>query len=366
MMIDRRMYKDFDVMLATMALVIFILGLLTIWSSTQAKGLPFAQSYVLKQLMWFGVGMIFFIIVIKVSYHKFLDMAYIIYAVNVLLLVFVLIMGHARLGAQRWFSIAGFAFQPSEFMKISLILALSAYVGQKKGSMESLENLIVPTALLVIPFVLVLLQPDLGTALLLVPIFFAILLVGGAKLKYLTRMILLGIAFMPVFWHLLRGYQKQRLMVFINPNVDPLGAGYTIIQSKIAIGSGGLIGKGWLNGTQNQLNFIPERHTDFIFSVIGEEWGFLGAIVLVLLYLLIIYRAFDIGNLTSDRYGKCMATGIAVLLSLQVVINIGMTIGLMPVVGIPLPLVSYGGSSLLATIIAIGLLLNIGMRRSTF
>ena len=180
-------------------------------------------------------------------------------------------MGHVRLGAQRWFSIFGFAFQPSEFMKISLVLALSAYVGQKKGAMESLESLIVPTILMAIPFVLVLLQPDLGTALLLVPVFFAILFVGGARPKYLIRMILFGLACMPVFWHFLRGYQKQRLLVFINPNADPLGAGYTIIQSKIAVGSGGLIGKGWLNGTQNQLNFIPERHTDFIFSVIGEE-----------------------------------------------------------------------------------------------
>jgi len=155
-------------------------------------------------------------------------------------------------------------------------------------------------------------------------------------------------------------------LVFMNPNVDPLGAGYTIIQSKIAIGSGGLFGRGWLAGTQNQLNFLPERHTDFIFSVIGEEWGFLGAMALVLLYLLIIKRAFNIANSTSDMYGKAIAFGIGVMLSLQVIINIGMTVGLMPVVGIPLPLISYGGSSLLTTLVAIGLLLNVGMRRSTF
>jgi rod shape determining protein RodA len=155
-------------------------------------------------------------------------------------------------------------------------------------------------------------------------------------------------------------------MVFVDPNIDPLGAGYTIIQSKIAIGSGGLLGKGWLNGTQNQLNFIPERHTDFIFSVIGEEWGFFGALALILLYFMIIQRAFDTAHKTSDRYGQCIAMGVAVLLSIQVIINISMTMGLMPVVGIPLPLVSYGGSSLLSTMIAVGFLLNVGMRRSTF
>ncbi|MCX5677673.1 MAG: rod shape-determining protein RodA [Candidatus Omnitrophica bacterium] len=366
MIIDKRKYKDFDAILLTLAFVIFLIGLLAIHSATQAKNLTLHEGYAFRQLTWLGIGILFLAVTIRVSYHKILDIAYVLYIINILLLVLVLIMGHIRLGAQRWFSIGGFAFQPSEFMKISFILALSSYVGQKKGAMESLESLIIPFILFAVPFVLVLLQPDLGTALLLVPVFFAILLVGGAKPKYLIWAILLGLACMPVFWHFLRDYQKQRLLVFINPNVDPLGAGYTIIQSKIAVGSGGLIGKGWLNGTQNQLNFIPERHTDFIFSVIGEEWGFLGALALILLYLFIVHRAFNIGNLTSDRYGKCIATGIAVLLSLQVIINIGMTIGLMPVVGIPLPLVSYGGSSLLATLVAVGLLLNVGMRRSTF
>ena len=232
--------------------------------------------------------------------------------------------------------------------------------------MEDIKSLIVPCVLLAIPFGLVLLQPDLGTALLLVPIFLSIMLVAGARPRYLVGMILLGLTGLPFFWQILREYQRQRLLVFLNPNIDPLGAGYTIIQSKIAIGSGGLLGKGWTHGTQNQLNFLPERHTDFIFSVIGEEWGFLGAAALVFLYFLIIKRAFNIASLTSDLYGKSIATGVAVMLGLQVVVNIGMTVGLMPVVGVPLPLVSYGGSSLISTLVAIGLLLNVGMRRSTF
>ena len=366
MIYKRSVYRDFDKLLLAIVFFIFLIGLLSIHSATQAKGLYFSESYVFKQVIWMAISLIFLITAIKVSYQKFIDTAYLLYGLNVLLLVLVLILGRTRLGAQRWFSIGSFAFQPSEFIKLSLILVLAQYAGVKRGSMSDLKSLIIPCVLVGIPFILVLLQPDLGTALLLVPIFFAILILGGANFKYIITMILIGLAGLPFFWHALREYQRHRLLVFVNPNIDPLGAGYTIIQSKIAIGSGGLFGKGWLAGTQNQLNFLPERHTDFIFSVIGEEWGFIGAVVLVLLYFIIVSKAFNISALTTDRYGKAIATGIAVMLALQVIINIGMTIGLMPVVGVPLPLVSYGGSSLLATMVAIGLLLNVGMRRSTF
>lgn len=366
MMLKRPISKDFDKALLLVALLVFIIGALTIYSATQARNLPFAESFLVKQLVWMAVAIFFMIIMILISYHRFIDIAYLVYGINVALLVLVLVLGKARLGAQRWFSIGGFAFQPSEFIKISLILALSAYVGSKKDAMSRPGNLIIPCILVGIPFSLVLLQPDLGTGLLLVPIFLSILFIGGANIKYLIGMIAAGLAAAPVFWHFLRGYQKQRLLVFIDPNIDPLGSGYTIIQSKIAAGSGGPIGKGWLNGTQNQLNFLPERHTDFIFSVVGEEFGFIGASALVLLYFVLVNKAFTISNTTSDMYGKCVATGVGVLIAMQVVINIGMTIGLMPVVGIPLPLVSYGGSSLLSTMMAIGLILNTGMRRSTF
>ena len=366
MRFNKRQFKDFDTTLLVITFFIFAMGVLAIYSATQAKNLPFGESYIARQLSWMAIGIALLYIVVKVSYQKFIDLAYVIYGINIVLLMLVLVLGHVRLGAQRWFVIGGFAFQPSEFIKLSLMLVLANYVGSRKGQMSGLGNLAAPCLLLFIPFVLVLMQPDLGTALLLLPIFFGILLIGGADVKYILGMIAIGLAGLPFFWHALRDYQRQRLLVFINPNIDPLGAGYTIIQSKIAVGSGGLFGKGWLAGTQNQLNFLPERHTDFIFSVIGEEWGFIGALALVVLYYLIVKRAFNIGSLTTEMYGKAIATGIAILLALQVVINIGMTIGLMPVVGIPLPLASYGGSSLLATMIAIGLLLNVGMRRSTF
>jgi len=363
---EPRLYRDFDVKFSLMVLAVCLVGLITIYSATQSMSMPFNESYTMRQANWMALAATLALVVINVSYQRFIDISYMLYAVNVLLLTAVLAMGSIRLGAQRWFSIGTFAFQPSEFMKLSLILALANYIGSRKEAMSSARSLIVPVILMAIPFGLVILQPDLGTALLLVPVFFAMLFAGGARMRYLVIMAAAGLASMPFFWHLLRGYQKQRLLVFINPNIDPLGAGYTIIQSKIAIGSGGIFGKGWLAGTQSQLNFLPERHTDFIFSVIGEEWGLLGALGLLSLYFMISNRSFRIASLTHDVYGRLVATGIAVMISLQVIINIGMTTGLMPVVGIPLPLVSYGGSSLVATILAMALLLNIAMRRSRF
>jgi len=366
MLFNKRLYKDFDMALLVSVTSILAIGFLAIYSATLSRGLLFGESFVLKQLSSLVIGIFIMLIVINISYQKFIDISYLLHGINILLLLVVLFLSPARLGAQRWFSVGEFAFQPSEFIKLSLIMALANYLGSKKNEMDRLGSLFAPILLLAVPFTLVILQPDLGTALLLIPIFFTMLLVSGADLRHISAMMALGLMSIPFFWHFLREYQRQRLLVFINPNIDPLGAGYTIIQSKIAIGSGGLFGKGWLAGTQNQLNFLPERHTDFIFSVIGEEWGFLGALILILLYFFVVKRAFRTASSTGDVYGRLIATGIAVMLSLQVIINIGMTIGLMPVVGIPLPLVSYGGSSLVATLIAVGLLLNISMRRTRF
>jgi rod shape determining protein RodA len=366
MIFDKRLLKDFDKALLTIVFVICIGGLFILHSATQVKGLPFVESYVFRQISWIALAAVLLLLTINISYQKFIDISYALYAVNVILLALVLILGRERLGAQRWFAIGDFAFQPSEFIKISFILVLASILGSKRVNLEYARALILPLVALAVPFVLVLVQPDLGTALLLIPIFFAMMYVGGARVKHLVILVLSGLAATPFFWHFLRDYQKQRLLVFLNPNVDPLGAGYTIIQSKIAVGSGGMIGKGWLAGTQNQLNFLPERHTDFIFSVIGEEWGLFGALILILLFFLAVRRSLDIACSTNDMYGKLIAVGIITLLTLQVVINIAMTIGFMPVVGIPLPLVSYGGSSMLTSFIAIALLLNVGMRRSRF
>jgi rod shape determining protein RodA len=243
---------------------------------------------------------------------------------------------------------------------------MTAYLGHARAQLANIRGLIPPLLLTIPPFALIILQPDLGTALILVPVLFMMLFIAGAQPRHILGLGLCGIFCSPIFWHFLKAYQKKRLLVFLNPNTDPLGAGYTIIQSKIAIGSGGLAGKGWLAGTQNQLNFLPERHTDFIFSVIGEEWGFLGAMLVVGLYFLLLKRGLIILERTTDIYGRLLGAGIITMLGFQIFVNIAMTIGLMPVVGVPLPLVSYGGSSLWTTLMAVALLLNVGMRRTRF
>jgi rod shape determining protein RodA len=217
----------------------------------------------------------------------------------------------------------------------------------------------VPFFLTAIPTVLILKQPDLGTALVLFPILISMLFIYGIRIKYIAGFLLAGLVSLPVLWNMLRPYQKQRLLVFIKPDMDPLGAGYTIIQSKIAVGSGRLLGKGWLSGTQNYLNFLPERHTDFIFSVVGEEWGFIGSAVLLTLYFLLISRMLRILDATENVYGRILVAGIATMLFIQVIVNIGMTIGIFPVVGITLPLISYGGSSLLTTFVGIAIVLSV-------
>ena len=362
----KELVRDFDKTLFLVTIAIFAMGLVFMLSATSVRNQEPDFSYVSREIVSGLVAFIFLIVVINISYQRFLDASWVLYGLSILALVLLLFVGRARLGAQRWFAIGSFTIQPSEFLKIAFILVLSSYISGKKWMMENPGNLVVPFLLCGVPFFLVILQPDLGTGLLLIPILFFMLYVGGATLKHLIVVGAAGMLSTPILWQFLKDYQKQRLLVFMNPNIDPLGAGYTIIQSKIAVGSGGLFGKGWLAGTQNQLNFLPERHTDFIFSVVGEEWGFFGSAVLVLLYFILIKRIFRIASLTSDTSGKLIAVGIGTLFAFQVVINIGMTIGLMPVVGIPLILVSYGGSSLVATFIAVALVLNVGMRRSTF
>lgn len=289
-----------------------------------------------------------------------------LFAVHIFLLILVLIMGKTVLGAQRWISIGGIGFQPSEFVKVFTVLALARMIGDNQASLKSKRGLIKTFLLVLVPMFLIFKQPDLGTALVLLPIFMAMIWVGGVRLKYFYTMIFTGILLLPFFWHFLKDYQRDRLMVFINPSADPLGAGYTINQSKIAIGSGMFFGKGWLSGTQNKLDFLPERHTDFIFSVIGEEWGFLGSALILGLFLFLVLRGLKIAEDTNDMSGKLIATGITTMLALHVIINIGMTLGLMPVVGIPLPFISYGRSALTANLLAVGFLLNVRKNRTVF
>jgi len=328
----------------------------------------------MRQLLWIAIGLVCFFLASGFNYRKLWDANYFIYGTALFLLLFVFILGIVRLGAQRWLKFAWFNFQPSEFAKLAIIIFLARYFSKKSVNYTSLlsgkfgifRGLILPFIFVAVPMFLIIEQPDLGSGLMLLFVFVCLLYLTEVRLKYIFTLLGCLVLPLPFFWHFLREYQKQRLLVFLNPNIDPLGAGYTIIQSKIAIGSGGFFGRGWLSGSQSQLYFLPESHTDFIFATFSEQWGFAGSFLLILLYFLIIRQGFIIAQRTQDTFGRLLAYGISLLLAIQVFINIAMNMGLAPVVGLPLPLMSYGGSSVLVTFIALGILVNIDRTRNVF
>ena len=354
--------------------IIMSVGLVTLFSAS-SQNVRVGQYVFYDQLFCVLIGLGLMYILERVDYRRFYDIAYIVYFLNVIMLAAVLMAGRHALGATRWLEIGGLSFQPSEFTKLSLILMLGRYFADCRPSLsfnfynrsqEVFQRLLIPFFLTSVLMLLIFKQPDLGTAILLFGIFLAMLFVSGLGYKYFLGFVFICTAAVPFLWQHLKQYQKDRLLVFLNPNIDPLGAGYTIIQSKIAIGSGQLFGKGWLAGTQSQLNFLPERHTDFIFSVVGEEWGLVGSLLLVYCYFVLIYTSLKIAEQVKDKFGTYVTIGIASILTLQVIINIGMVMGLFPVVGITLPFISYGRSSLLIFIIMMGFLLNLSKRRTIF
>lgn len=347
-----------------------LIGLAAIYSATLERAQEGAKIIFYRQVIWFIIGIAVLFIASNLNYRRLFEVSYILYGISIIFLIVVLFLGRHILGAQRWLEVGGLNFQPSELTKFSVILILSRYLSHKRfypGRFNKLwQGLIIPLILAGIPMFLIFLQPDLGTAALIFIIFISLVFYSELELKHLAIFIGIILGSMPFFWHLLKDYQKDRLMVFLNPNIDPLGAGYTIIQSKIAIGSGMLFGKGWLAGTQNQLNFLPERHTDFIFSVIGEEWGFLGALVLLILFYWLIMSSLKIVEHSKDRFSQFLSLGIVSLISFQALINILMALGVFPVVGLSLPFISYGGSSLVIFCFLIGILLSINKRRIIF
>ena len=356
-----------------LALIIAIAGILSIYSSTYQKEGVWQDIY-MRQMLWLAIGLVCFFIISGFNYRKLWDANYFIYGVALFFLFLVFVLGIVRLGAQRWLKFAWFNFQPSEFAKLALIIFLARYFSRKSVNDTSLlsgkfgifQGLVVPFIFVAVPMFLIIEQPDLGSGLILLLVFVSLLYLTNVRLKYIFTFLVFLVLPLPFFWHFLRDYQKQRLLVFLNPNIDPLGAGYTIIQSRIAIGSGGLFGRGWLSGSQSQLYFLPESHTDFIFATFSEQWGFIGSSLLILMYYLIIRQGFIIAQRTQDTFGRLIAYGISLLLAIQVFINIAMNMGLAPVVGLPLPLMSYGGSSVLATFIALGILVNIDRTRNVF
>ncbi len=357
-----------------LALIIASLGVLSIYSSTYQKEGTQWQDIYKRQMLWLIIGLACFFFMSRFNYRKLWDANYFIYGVALFFLLLVFSLGVIRLGAQRWLRIAWFSFQPSEVAKLAIIIFLARYFSRKSiddtsllsGKFGIFQGIILPFIFVAVPMLLIMEQPDLGSGLMLMLVFVGLLYLTNVRLKYIFMLLATLILPLPFFWNFMHDYQKQRLLVFLNPNIDPLGAGYTVIQSRIAIGSGGFLGRGWLHGSQSQLYFLPESHTDFIFATFSEQWGFLGSVLLVLMYYLIIRQGFLIAQRTGDAFGRLLAYGISFLLALQVFINIAMNLGLAPVVGLPLPLMSYGGSSVLVTFIALGILVNIDRSRNVF
>jgi len=338
------------------------IGLLFIYSASHYD----PGHYEVKQALWIAIAAVFFLASSMMGYRTFLGLAPIFYIGVAVTLFYVLIAGRATLGAQRWIQLGPFALQPSEFAKLAVVLFMADFLGDRPMPEKEGRTLFQAAMIGFVPLVLILKQPDLGTAMVILGMLLTVLFMWGLRYRYFITAFVMTAVTAPFLWTLLKTYQKKRILVFLNPNSDPLGAGYTAIQSRIAVGSGGLFGKGYLEGTQTQLQFVPEHHTDFIFCVFGEEWGFVGALILLGLYLLLFSSAFRIISGTTDTKARLLGSGIMAMLFVQVFVNIGMSIGVMPITGITLPLISYGGSSMIATAIALGLILSIYRERSIF
>ena len=349
---DIRSYTDYVMLLITLAL--FALGVTAVYSasvSMQRGGV--VSPYAFRQLLWGAFSALVYVLILKISYRSALKLSVPLFAVMIAVFLVLLVAGHTSKGAQSWFNLGFFRIQPSEFGKVVFALVLAELCA--KIPPNDLKGIAAAVGVSGVMIVLIMLQPDLGSALVYSVMLFAVLIVAGAPVKFLLGMIGCGMAALPLGWLVLKPYQRLRLMVFIDPTVDPQGAGYNVIQSRIAVGSGGLWGKGFLQGTQGKLHFLPEPHTDFIFSVFAEEFGFVGSVIVLTLFLLLLWKVISTALYTRDPKAKIMCAAIGAWLWFQTTESVAMSMGLAPVTGLPLPLFSYGGSSLLAVAMALAL-----------
>ncbi|HEV8243079.1 MAG TPA: rod shape-determining protein RodA [Nitrospirales bacterium] len=367
-MIDARTPDSFEWRFVLVAMGILAVGVLSIYS-VSAGLTPSGQTPLYaKQMAWILIGTLAFLTAAAIDYHKLARHAYVLYGAMLLLLALVLVMGRSTRGAQRWFALGPFAFQPSEVAKLVLVLVLAKYFADVQRS-GWIQRVIVPGLLTLPGLILILKQPDLGTAMSFSFIFVAMVLVGGLHTKSLGMGILFTSMLFPFAWELiwtsLHDYQRERIMNFWDPMTDPAGKGYHALQARIAIGSGGLLGKGLDEATQSRLKFLPEGHTDFVFAVFAEQWGFIGVLVLLALFAILIFLAAEIAFKAKDPLGLLLAAGLLSMLGFCLMVNVGMTMGIFPIVGIPLPLMSYGGTTTVTSMAALGLLLNVKRRRLT-
>ena len=366
-MIDRRLFTNFDWTLFGLTILIAAIGVVNIYSATASFKLV-GTPYYLRQAYWILAGLFLIVAVCSIDYHILEDISYWVYGLLLFLLMVVMVAGRTSMGATRWLHLGFINIQPSEPMKIVIIMVFARFfTGHHYVKGLSLKDLGYPLLLLGGPAFLIMKQPDLGTAIMVILIAVFLMLYIGVRWGTVFSILLAAVPSVYAGWHyFLREYQKNRILNFINPERDPLGSGYHIIQSKIAVGSGGFFGKGFLHGTQSHLRFLPEQHTDFAFSVFSEEWGFVGCFMLVVLYLFLVLWGLHIAGRCNDRFGSLMAMGVTAMFFWHIVINMGMVIGLFPVVGVPLPLFSYGGTSMITSMTGVGLLLSISMRRFMF
>lgn len=362
-----RLRERFDWPLFISAALIAVIGIVNLYSATSVYSGARAEQYV-NQVYWLVAGGILAVFAASIDYRHFERLGYVVYIVGVLCLALVFILGRDIRGSARWIVVGSFQFQPSEFMKLALAIALAKFLhDDPRGEGRTLKDLIVPFLLTILPVVLILRQPDLGTAIILMLIFFSIAIL--IRLRWASVASLVGIALVtvPLAWNFgLKDYQRQRITSFLNPEADLRGAGWQAHHARVAIGNGGLFGQGYMRGTQNQFKFLPDQYSDFPFPVFAEDWGFMGGILLLGLYGFLSIWAIRVASQSKDRFGAALSVGIGSMIFWQAFINLGMVLGLLPVVGVTLPLFSSGGSSVLTVLIGVGLLMNVSMRRNHF
>jgi rod shape determining protein RodA len=356
-----RTISRLDLNLLGTALIIAAVGCLLVYSATHFGP---ASPLFRKQILWVSIGIALMILMIAVDYRVLMEISPFLYAVGIAMLIYVLIWGRLTRHVKSWIHVGDtLTFQPAEFMKIFTALLIAKYFDSNDHAYLNAKNLIGVMAIIGLPVILIAVQPALGSAAAFFPLVGVAMFFGGIKPKYWLIMILAVLLALPVGWHYLRPFQQERIRIFLDPERDPLGSGYQVMQAKIATGSGGITGKGFLQGTQVNLEYLPARHTDFIFSVLGEEWGFVGVVILLSLYLFLILESLRVAKDARDRGGTFLVLGLIAFFIFHVLINVSMQIGLLPVTGIPLPLVSYGGSATMMFFMAIGLILNVDFRK---
>lgn len=366
---ERTLFKKLDLNLIIIVLALNLIGLINLYSATHGPNTTEVASLFISQIVWLIAGWGLFFVMTLVDYSIIHRLAVVIYVLNLGAILYVTFFGKIALGAQRWIDLGFFRYQPSETMKLALIMMLAKILSTRStlGNGMGFKELAKPLFILLLPFGLVIEQPDLGTAMMLAAIGGSMLIFSKIKKRILFSIIALGIIALPIAWQfVLHDYQKNRVLTFISPTSDPRGTGYNSIQSKIAVGSGKLFGKGFMKGTQSQLEFLPERHTDFIYSVLSEEYGFVGSVAVVGLFCFLFATCIRIASNSRDKFGALLTVGVLSYIFWHMTVNIGMVIGLLPIVGVPLPLLSYGGSSMLTTMAGLGIVSSVAYRRYLF